>query len=301
MDEKFTQFANYLDLKINAENYDTYQQLYHSFEKFGETIHGSTEYKFICWSRQYNPIKINSATVNETQTQQLSLTTPINTPQNSPNHLEYSPNHLPDALTKLQRCQTDSACFNNFTLIPSPIVEQSDILTELMQNNEFIEILHDSNEDEALQITQPPPTQTRGKNIDLLKATYAEEQTKKASKRSRSKPGSVRGSGRLTKDAAMLRIANFDDEEDAKTTTSMALKELRLLTSTGDIRKKMPIYTRYPKDISCYAIKHYSSFEFIADQRKLSLDTIKKHRDNLQHLNYLETNMIPYIEENTIT
>jgi hypothetical protein len=63
----------------------------------------------------------------------------------------------------------------------------------------------------------------------------------------------------------------------------------------------MPIYTRYNKNIACYAIKHYSSFEFIADQRKKSLDKIKKHRDILQHLNYLETNMIPYIDQNTTT
>jgi hypothetical protein len=294
MDEKFTQFTNFLGLTITAENYDTYQQLYHSFEKFCETHHGSTEFQFICWHRQYNPLKIT--TEIEEQPQQRPLT--------NTHVLEYSPNHLPDALTKIQENDT---CFTNFTLAatPSPIVETTettDILTELMQNNEFLEVLQESNSEDDTATHTITQHQSRGKNIELLKASYFEEQnSKKTSKRSRSKPGSVRGSGRLTKDAAMLRIANYDDEEDTKTTASMSLKELRLLTSTGDIRKKMPIYTRYQNDISCYAIKHYSSFEFIADQRKLSLDAIKKHRDILQHLNYIETNMIPYIDENTIT
>jgi hypothetical protein len=260
MDEKFTQFTNFLGLTITAENYDTYQQLYRSFEKFCETHLGSTEFQFICWHRQYNPLKITTETVNdvEEQPQQRPLT---NTPV-----LEYSPNHLPDALTKIQE---NGSCFTNFTLAATPVVphspivettEPTDILTELMQNNEFLEVLQESNseDDTPITITQH---QSRGKNIELLKASYFEEQnSKKPSKRSRSKPGSVRGSGRLTKDAAMLRIANYDDEEDAKTTTSMSLKELRLLTSTGDIHKKMPIYTRYQNDISCYAIKHYSSF-----------------------------------------
>jgi hypothetical protein len=294
MDEKFTQFTSFLGLTTTAENYDTYQQLYRSFEKFCETHLGSTEFQFICWHRQYNPLKITPETVNdgEEQPQQQPLT---NTPV-----LEYSPNHLPDALAKIS--EEYGSCFTNFTLAPTPVetTEPTDILTELMQNNEFLEVLQESNSEDDTPITITPHQQTRGKNIDLLKASYFEEQ-KKTSKRSRSKPGSVRGSGRLTKDAAMLRIANYDDEEDAKTTASMALKELKLLTSTGDIRKKMPIYTRYPNDISCYAIKHYSSFEFIADQRKLSLDAIKKHRDILQHLNYIETNMIPYIDVNTTT
>ena len=297
MDEKFTQFTNFLGLTITHENYNTYQQLYHSFEKFCETHHGSTEFQFIWWHRQYNPLKITTETVNdvEEQPQQRPLT---NTPV-----LEYSPNHLPDALTKIQE---NGSCFTNFTLATSPVTQspivettETDILTELMQNNEFLEVLQESSGEDAATthtITQP---QSRGKNIELLKASYVEENSKKPGKRSRSKPGSVRGSGRLTKDAAMLRLANYDDEEDAKTTAAMSLKELRLLTSTGDIRKKMLIYTRYPNNISCYAIKHYSSFEFIADQRKLSLDTIKKHRDILQHLNYIETNMIPYIDENT--
>ena len=314
MDEKFPHFINFLGYTVTNENYDTYRELYRNFEKFCETHVGSLELQFICWHRQYNTLKpvavTTTTTVNDNEGQQQPLT---NTPV-----LEYNQNHLPDALTKIQE---HDSCFTNFTLTPPRVAEQSptimpiitstventesnaaDILTELLQNGEsFLEVLQESSEEDGENGKQRP--QSRGKNIELLKATYAEEQIrdKKQTKRSRCKPGSVRGSGRLTKDAAMLRIANYDDEEDIKTTTAMSLRELKLLTSTGDIRKKMPIYTRYNNNIACYAIKHYSSFEFIADQRKKSLDKIKKHRDILQHLNYLETNMIPYIDQNTTT
>jgi hypothetical protein len=305
MDGKFVHFINFLGYTVTGENYDTYRELFRNFEKFCETHLGSLEFQFICWHRQYNTLKTVAITTttndNEGQLQPLT-NTPI---------LEYNPNHLLDALTKIQEHES---CFTNFTLTPPRVAEQSpntmpiientennsaDILTELL-HNEFLEVLQESSEDDSAIPQQP---QSRGKNLELLKASYVEEEqsSKKPTKRSRSKPGSVRGSGRLTKDAAMLRVANYDDEEDIKTTTAMSLRELKLLTSTGDIRKKMPIYTRYNNNIACYAIKHYSSFEYIADQRKKSLDKIKKHRDILQHLNYIETNMIPYIDQNTTT
>ena len=206
MDEKFPHFINFLGYTVTNENYDTYRELYRNFEKFCETHLGSLEFQFICWHRQYNTLKTvavtTTTTVNDNEEQQQPLT---NTPV-----LEYNPNHLPDALTKIQ--ERDS-CFTNFTLTPPRVAEQSpampiientennatDILTELLHNDEFLEVLQESSEDDNA-IAQHP--QGRGKNIELLKATYkVEEQinNKKPTKRSRCKPGSVRGSGRLTK------------------------------------------------------------------------------------------------------
>jgi hypothetical protein len=317
-DEKFTHFISCLGYTVTSKNYATYRELYRNFEKFCETHNGTLEFQFICWHRQYNTLKsvaVTTTTVNDDEAQQQPLTN-LQTPV-----LEYSPNHLPDALTKIQE---SCNLYTNYVLTPPresrPVeivmpVENpesskcAEILQEiLLQNGEsfFDEIrseVPESSEEECANHNQSQP-QSRGKNIDVLKAAYVEDQINnkaKQPKRSRGKPGSARGSGRLTKDAAMLRIANYDDEEDIKTTTAMSLRELRLLTSTGDIRKKMPIYTRHNNNIDCYHIRHYSSFEFIADLRKKYLDKIKKHRDMLQHLNYLETNMLPYIEENTTT
>lgn len=157
--------------------------------------------------------------------------------------------------------------------------------------------------------THPIPPRHRGKNIDTLKACYDENQIKTESnsengdetetfvnkrKRKRTtKP--VIGSGRPTNDQALIKIANEHEEDD-----TLSCRQLLLLSSTGEIRKKTSIYTKHTSDIKCFAIKHYSSWCLIAEQRKEALETIKKQRLLLEQLGYIETCLLPLVRDNNI-
>jgi hypothetical protein len=179
----------------------------------------------------------------------------------------------------------------------------------------------------------PPQPEHRGKNIEMLKAQYAKETTtnneankapptlskllptsvtnevadlrkqaflhavakKTPPKRKRKRTTNVLGSGRPTNDQTMLRIANAQDDDHDE---ALVVKQLLLLSSSGEIRKKTTIYTKNPEDIKCYAIKHYNSFSHIAEQRKSVLDIIKKQRTVLEQLAYLETCLLPLVREN---
>ncbi|CAB4011813.1 Hypothetical predicted protein [Paramuricea clavata] len=309
--DQFASFVDYLGFSLTDENYSAYQDLFRSFQQFCNTNPNiSRELQFIRWHRQYSTVT--------------QPTVPL---------LRPDPIHLPTKLATLP----NQTCFNTFMLeqpATTPLhnsphtnmVVKNKSDTPIDQNvldTTLLEVLNESSEDnEILANSEPvqeqheitnivfetdgPPFQKNtntviggyglGKNIAVLQDEH-ESRKRKQTKRRRTKTG-VRGSGRPTNDKSIMRVVN-DGDEDVKTEAVLALKELRLLTSTGVVRKKMPIYTKHSDDIKCFAIKHYSSFEYIADQRKKSLEKIKKHRDILQHLNYLETNMLPYIEQNT--
>jgi hypothetical protein len=126
--------------------------------------------------------------------------------------------------------------------------------------------------------------------------TNPETFTTNTKKRKRPPVRKVQGSGRPTYDDSMVRIAN--DSSDDANMIPLNSKQLLLLTSTGEIRKKTTIYTRHENDIKCFAIKHYASFCYIAERRKKALEKIKKQRTKLEQLNYIETNLIPLVRDN---
>jgi hypothetical protein len=77
----------------------------------------------------------------------------------------------------------------------------------------------------------------------------------------------------------------------------MTIREVKLLSHDGTVRKKPKILTKYPHDIKCFAIKHYASYEFVAQKRKKTLEKIKQYRNTLKALQYIETNLEPYIKD----
>jgi hypothetical protein len=182
--------------------------------------------------------------------------------------------------------------------------------SESSENN--VEII---NQPEIVVIPQDhitPIPRHRGKNIDTLKACYDENEKQliktesngvsqnedgmetfvnKRKRKRTTKP--VIGSGRPTNDQAMVKIANENEEDN-----TLSCRQLLLLSSTGEIRKKTTIYTKHTADLKCFGIKHYSSFCLIAEQRKEALETIKKQRTLLEQLGYIETCLLPLVRDN---
>lgn len=99
-----------------------------------------------------------------------------------------------------------------------------------------------------------------------------------------------------TKDDALLREANNNDDSD-NNNAQMAMREVQLLSHNGTVRKKIKILTKYPENIKCFAIKHYTSYEYVANERKKALEKIKELRTTLKSLQYIETNLEPYIKD----
>jgi hypothetical protein len=210
-------------------------------------------------------------------------------------------NHMPHKLQQLADITVDA--FHNFTLQPTPVV---------LTHTQSTETVYGEVKSETPNAQTP---KSRGKNIDILKAAYVESLetletstnqpemptnpetfTTNTKKRKRPPPKRVQGSGRPTYNDSMVRIAN--DSSDDASLIPLNSKQLLLLTSTGEIRKKTTIYTKHENDIKCFAIKHYASFCYLADRRKKALEKIKKQRTKLEQLNYIETNLIPLVRDN---
>jgi hypothetical protein len=99
------------------------------------------------------------------------------------------------------------------------------------------------------------------------------------------------GPGRPTKDDALAK----EEANDECDSTQMTIREVQLLSQDGSLRKKTKILTKHPHDIKCFAIKHYASYEYVALRRKKTLEKIKKCRNTLKSLQYIEANLEPYI------
>ncbi|CAB3982346.1 Hypothetical predicted protein [Paramuricea clavata] len=309
----FTRFVDYLGFNLNDTNYTAYQDLYRNFEQFCLGNTSSFELQFIRWHQQY--------TCTPPQTPPTGVVIPTPQPPSPLPDLSLLPDplHLPIKLATLPGAE----CFNTFTLEnrTQPTSETSTTTTTMpaptteTTNNTLEQALFETLDSAELQtmndnIGNIPPNLEQvdisdlisprpapklglgvGKNIEKLKDDYAA----KTPKRKRSKSG-VRGSGRPTNDISTMRMN--DESEDQKNNAALALREVQLLTSGGEIRKKCPIYTRHPYDIKCFAIGHYSSFEMVAEKRKKALEKIKKHRETLSKLNYIESNLLPLVEKN---
>jgi hypothetical protein len=238
---------------------------------------------------QHQPCKISS-------TPPLSPTTTPPSPQ-----LISTNAQLPHELVPIQNTQN---CYQNFIL-------KNDVEKQAPPDNmvEHIEIMASSlNENTEVIASQ-------GKNIAQMKQIYDDNKTKipkpKPRKRKRVDVNNTEtenetenetgttllGPGRPTKDDALLREANENDDDETFGQSQMAMREVQLLSSNGTIRKKIKILTKYPKDIKCFAIKHYASYEYVAKARKEALEKIKEQRSILKSLQYIETNIEPYIKD----
>ena len=226
---------------------------------------------------------------------------PPQTPTSPPLELVDNNYQLPNDLITIQN---SADCYRNFTL---ENLNKQQVATKTMPKH--IEII----------ATSSPPPQSKGKNIAQLKEIYKqknetpeqEEETPKRKKKEtpkprprkrkhvpppscettetveiETKPSPPIGPGRPTKNDALAREeANSDCDS-----TQMTIREVKLLSHDGTVRKKTKILTKYPNNIKCFAIKHYTSYEYVANKRK-------KYRNTLKALQYIETNLEPYIKD----
>ena len=316
------------------EHFNTFQQInpLHSFEKRFILWKNHCDRQSTINNQQAisTEVIVNQPEINPNQ-QAISTEVIVNQPEMIVNNY-----HLPHELQKIVNDTSNTSTFNTFSLKPktqtnTPTVEiiteshnvtydmVDQTLEELAQNqNEAAETiiqLGDYTENNVItditditDIVMPdaPSTSTatpahHGKNINILKACYDETQnikpnetetfTTKRKRKRTTKP--VLGSGRPTNNQALIKLADDNEEDDP-----LACKELLLLSSAGEIRKKTTIFTTHTADIKCYAIKHYTSLCHVAEQRKEALEIIKKQRTLLDQLSYIEACILPLVRPN---
>jgi hypothetical protein len=148
---------------------------------------------------------------------------------------------------------------------------------------------------------QPIPTQ--GKNITQMKAIYKGKKSRKRKVLPQDDnetpfiPAVIVGPGRPSKDDSLLRDAQ-NEEKSPDDELMYAFREVHLLSSNGTVRKKTRLLTKQSdRDLRCFAIKHFSSLEFIAEKKRKSFGIIKKERQKIKTLNYLELNTITDMKE----
>ena len=141
---------------------------------------------------------------------------------------------------------------------------------------------------------------TQGKNITQMKAIYGKKKSRKRKASPQDEiinPTVIVGPGRPTKDDGLLRDAQ-NEENSPDDEAIYAFREVHLLSSNGTIRKKTRLLTKQSdRDLRCFAIKHFTSLEFIAEKKRKSFAIIKKERQKLKTLNYLELNTITDMKE----
>jgi hypothetical protein len=177
------------------------------------------------------------------------------------------------------------------------------ILNEITQQNvEILEVLQQSEiilDNPQHHIASPSvEISSHGKNIEQMKAIYHSEKkpAKPASRKRKRKEAEqneeknekvtvVVGPGRPSKDEGLLCDAQNEEESNNDDESIYAFREVLLLTKQSD------------RDMRCFAIKHFASLEYIAEKKKKSFAIIKKERQKLKTLNYLELNTINDMKE----
>jgi hypothetical protein len=212
---------------------------------------------------------------------QTPTTSPTTTTTTAPQLVDYNVEVAHDLI----QIQTSENCFKHFVL--KPCEEETAGGEGIMA--EHVEVTATSKQQ------QQQPSSSKGKNILQMKEIYEASSKAKPVPKPRSSrkrkhveigtetESTMQGPGRPTKDDGLLREANNeDDSEDSG--TQMHMREVQLLSNSGGVRKKTKILTKYPEDIKCFAIKHYASYEYVATQRKKTLEKIKHLRNKLKTL-----------------
>ena len=190
------------------------------------------------------------------------------------------------------------------------IMDDPNILTEIAkQNIEIIEEVLQQSEIPHSSIETPQysnvENSSQGKNIAQMKAIYNSEKKPASRKRKRKEPQDnvekttvIIGPGRPSKNDGLLRDAQNEDGDNNDDDSIYAFRDVLLLTGNGTIRKKAKLLTKQSdRDMRCFAIKHFASLEYIADKKRKSFAIIKKERQKLKTLNYLELNTINDMKE----
>ncbi|CAB3981406.1 Hypothetical predicted protein [Paramuricea clavata] len=186
---------------------------------------------------------------------------------------------------------------------PEPVAEA---IVEILNTSHPEQTPPTSDEEEKPPTPNYVRSPSRGKNIEQLKAIHNEIETATKTKQ-RCKPTPVPrkrkraptnvdgpGPGTPSKDSALLRDAKNAEIDDVDT---MAIREVALFSSNGQVRKKARLLTKHNKDVKCFAIKHYSPLEYIAEKKLKAFQIIKEQRLKLKTLNYMEQNVLANLEE----
>ena len=153
--------------------------------------------------------------------------------------------------------------------------------------------------------TSPPTSPHRGKNIQQMKEIYSGEKSgskppkpaARKRKRKEDEPENEKvvtiGPGRPSNDDAFLRDAQKEEESGPNDDSLYAIREVLLLSGNGTIRKKPKLLTKQSdSDMKCFSIKHFASLDYIAEKKRKVFLIIKKQRQKLKTLNYLELNTL---------
>ena len=331
---EFTHFANYMGVQLTEHNLQIYSDLYHNFVGWPSP---NQEYsfaeKFINWKRFYDEYKETQEQIINTNL----FTTPPTDPRKLKTVNVPLPHDLQQLNTNTfqhfilqndpQPLQTPTgSCSDSSKESPPPPQPQNLSIMDVGTLNEIasqhVEIIDEVLEQSAIplsSIPNPSPNPTsglitlsnsQGKNITQMKAIYNENKkpdTKTKSRKRKRKapqqndvddnPTVIVGPGRPTKDDGLLRDAQ-NEENSSDDEAIYAFREVLLLTGNGTIRKKTKLLTKQSdRDLRCFAIKHFASLEFIAEKKRKSFALIKKERQKLKTLNYLELNTINDMKE----
>jgi hypothetical protein len=326
METQFLTFVELFGVSLNTTNLQIYKDLYEHFNTFQTIDPGSSfEKRFILWKNhcdQQSSLAKNQQPTAEMIPNNNHLPYKLQKIANEAAHTSSFNNFSLKTTSSPKNTSIETATESHHITydMAEQVLEEFVVVVneDTLQTTAGLNLLGDAASDlpeigepivvaEPIVVDQPVPIpQHRGKNIEVLKACYNESQIKTESvaenetcetftnKRKRKRTTRpVIGSGRPTNDNALMKLANEHEVDD-----TLSCRQLLLLSSTQEIRKKTTIYTKHPADLRCFAIKHYSSFCHIAEQRKEALETIKKQRMLLEQLAYIETSLLPLIRDN---
>ena len=266
---EFLHFVIYMGVHLTASNLHIYSDLYGNFAEWSpSTTCNSFAEKFIQWKRFYDEYK---------ETQQLILNTNLfNTPPRDPRVLKATTVQLPHDLQQLNNQSTN---FQHFILQNEPQPTQtlncSPCSTEPPKDL--------SNDAQDLSIMDNNTLNEIVENVEILEVLEQSESENE-------KVVTLVGPGRPTKDDALLRDAQNEEESGHEV---YAIREVLLLSGNGTIRKKKKLLTKQSdSDMKCFSIKHFTSLDYIAEKKRKAFLIIKKQRQKLKTLNYLELNTL---------
>ncbi|CAB3980415.1 Hypothetical predicted protein [Paramuricea clavata] len=329
---EFMQFINYMQCTLSDKNTAILTNLYVNFTQYQPPI-GCIHFaeKFIFWKQLYDQFsqeqeKIANANLFATKPTDPRLEiTRTQLPEDltslcGENDSElFQTFDLKNETTTASQSQpandsTTLDIYNTDSCTEITMKPDSAITTEITpETNAIIEIINESHPEQTSPTSdeeEKPPTPnyvrspSRGKNIEQLKAIHNEIETAtkpkpvptpRKRKRTPANAGGP-GPGRPTKDSGLLHDAKSAENDDASDDT-MAIREIALFSSNGQVRKKAKLPTRHDKDIKCFAIKHYSPLEYIAEEKIKAFGIIKEQRHKLKTLNYMEQSVLDNLKE----
>ena len=126
-------------------------------------------------------------------------------------------------------------------------------------------------------LTQLPQPHVGKKDMSKLKEMHKKRKRKESNNNS-----NKRTAGRPTRFETLTKIVGEQNDP------IMFCQALVLLGSDRSIKKSRPVLTKYNHDIECYTEKDFTAYDYITEERKKALETIKKEQEKLTRLDTIE-------------